>query len=157
MIETTEQPRRGRPPRAETAMTEGRRERRRTAGAPETMGLKLEIPTWVKDKYPERQFVYRWFVNAPGRAEWAHANDWDRVEGADEVHATDKDGRPAPHVLHVKHRDWYETDRRPREDARDELQKQMERGNVTEKGDGAGETLSQRHQYAEATSSNRLS
>ena len=79
----------------------------------------------------------------------------EQVEGdIKAVPATDKDGREAPHYLHVKYRDWYEADRGRLEDSRQELEKQMLRGKVSALGDDSGETLSSDVSYADA--SNRL-
>jgi len=157
MIDLHEQPRRGRPPRAETVIQEGRRERRRPElGDTDEASLKLAIPDWVKDKYPESEYVYRWFASSPARMLVAKRNDWDAVEGVDSVPATDKDGKPADHILHVKYRDWYDSDRAPKEARRKDLEKQMLRGAVKDRGDGEGDTLSEKFQYEEAASQNRL-
>lgn len=152
-----DRPQRGRLPRAESASTEGRRARRRPDGVgTDEVSLKLAIPTWVKEKYPETEFVHRWFAARPGRIEWAKQNDWDPVEGGEikAVPATDKDGNAAPHMLFVKYRDWYEADRGHREASRLELEQQMLRKGAQAKGDNGGETLSSDVSYADA--SNRL-
>ncbi len=133
-----EQARRGRPPRQEESP---RRERRRREGDAETLGLKLPIPDWVRDKYPPAQFAYYWFTGTAARLHQAHKNDWDPVEGGEGGRlpgASDKEGKPTDHVLCVKYKDWYEQDRRPREALRLEQEEQMRRGNVAGQGDDAG-------------------
>lgn len=149
----------GRPPRAVVA--EGRRERRRTGGSPETLGLKLPIPDWVYDKYPKTEFVHRWFRAEKGRMyAKTQADDWDAVEGVDAVPgAADHHGNPVDHVLCVKYRDWWESDRGVREERRRETDEQIRTGRVEGKGDDAhGDSHNPDTDYnQEVTRTNRLS
>lgn len=136
---------------------EPRRERRRREGETETLGMKLPVPDWVHEKYPSSQFEYYWFTGTPARLHQAHKNDWDRVEGegTEIPGALDPEGKPVPHVLCVKYKDWYEQDRAPREAARREQEEQMRKGSVAGRGDDAsGEVLSSDVSYA--SPNNRL-
>jgi hypothetical protein len=121
--------------------TQGRRERRRKEGQEGLDGLKLPIPEWVFDKYPEGSFVHRWFRAEKGRIySKTQADDWDPVDGVDHVPgAHDQHGNAVDHVLCVKYRDWWEADRAKADVRRRETEDQMRRGVVAGKGDDAGE------------------
>src|SRR3569833_3442028 len=88
MFEIQAQPRRGRPPIEATVVAtapEERRERRRKDGEVQNAGLRLAIPDWVYEKYPETQFRHRWLRDDPGRIMQKNNEDWDPVEGVNPV------------------------------------------------------------------------
>ena len=146
----SQKPERGRPQR-----NAERRERRWEGGEADNGDLKLPIPDWVSEKFPESEYRHRWFRDEPGRIAAHFKRDWDPVEGVDPVPgAQDKFGNPISHILHVKYRDWYEQDRAKMEDRRKETLRQMERGHISGEGDDAGKTLRSEVSYAD--SANRL-
>jgi len=158
MIEIQEQPRRGRPPKEATVgatAPEERRERRRKDGEVQNAGLRLAIPDWVYEKYPETQFRHRWLRDEPGRIMQKYNEDWDPVEGVNPVPgAHDRNGDPVKLILHVKRKEWADQDRARAEERRRDIERQAERGRVTARGDDAGATLAENVAYAD--DANRL-
>ena len=154
-----ESARRGRPPKQngeDGSAIHERRERRRKDGEEQNAGLRLVIPDWVREKYPESQYAYCWIINEPVRIADAHKRDWDPVDGVDRIPgAYDRHGAPTDHILHVKRQEWVREDREKAEAQRRQIEAQAERGRVTGRGDDAsGAGLSENVSYTEA--SNRL-
>jgi hypothetical protein len=159
VIEALEQPRRGRPPKqiaeGEAVETATRRERRRKDGDSENAGLRLAIPEWVYEKYPRNEFKLAWIIDDPARLHQKHGEDWDVVENVTRVPgATDKHGNPTDMILHVKRLEWDREDKARLETRRREIERQAEGGKVSGLGDDAGQTLSEKHSYADGA--NRL-
>jgi len=100
-----EAPRRGRPPRAETAQQD---RRRRKGGA--SAGA-LDIPEAVRAKYPDADF--RWALDQEGRIQKLTQNDdWDVVPDFDSRHAgAGKNGNSIRNVLLMKPKNFIEEDR----------------------------------------------
>lgn len=148
----TEQAQRGRPRKEE--QPEDRRERRRKDGALENAGMRLTIPEWVLEKYPETEYRLAWITDDGARVQQKHNQDWDPVGGIEPVPgAFDRHGNPVKQVLHVKRADWDAADKHKLEIRRREIEDQAQRGKVSSKSD-AGDALDDRTTYADA--SNRL-
>lgn len=157
-----EQPRRGRPPKAEAGKEvaavkpEMRRERRRKDGDIDNAGLRLTIPDWVREKYPKTEFQLAWISDDPTRMRQKHQEDWDPVEGVSPVPGafSRQLQKPVDHILHVKRMEWVQADRAKAEERRKRTEEQAAIGKASGKGDDAGVNLPDNVSYADA--SNRL-
>jgi len=124
---------------------ETRRERRRRddGDLDGTGRMKLAIPHEVQERLRAEGKTSRWILDDGNRLMATHANDWDKTPGVAAVPAGEGDLKL---VLHEKYADWWESDQRKKTVRLDEMDKAIERGEIS--GDGSNVATEQNQRLA---------
>ncbi|MGL5736162.1 MAG: hypothetical protein ACRCYS_14960, partial [Beijerinckiaceae bacterium] len=121
-----------------------RRERRFNPSAVENNGLKLFV---ADDKLNKRDFTHRFVSDTPGRIKSMEDKDWDIVKDDVKPDASGlgsptsvvvgvDGGQPVHGILMRKHKDWYESDQKAKQDKLLEFDKAIMRGTAHAKSEG---------------------
>lgn len=114
-----------------------RERRRRNDGDLDGMAhLKLAIPREIQEQGKREGKVFRYFLetNVPG----AYSNDWDVVDGPEQILANPNAGEQTRLVLCSKYKDWHDADTAKNDQQIDEREQAMLHGQVS--GDGGSST-----------------